>query len=467
MLKLQRIYASESGPWDQTTGSKQMTFNISLNGVADFSRSYVLLRTTLAMGAHPTNPCVRMPSFGYVNTGSNPALPVAYSAASMIRDVRLDTSKQGTLEAIAFNNYRVGALRPYNVSVAQNRTRNVFGEGWSPLIAADGFNSYCNDGNYDSAWLLAERTGTSTSQLVPSLGMVVPLSDLLSLGAATEVDLSALGDVSITCQIDEQATLANVFARQAGLGYNSYNYTYVDATHITVDASARNADGECPFWVGMGITKQVGPVQANVTGIAIDANTGVITLTINADFTANGTIFERTINAAETVTWSVTQASLVLATLPASKTKATSQVYPTWVDIPYNPNTSTLVSNSFSLPVGTVAAFWVNSIPPLVTSSMNAIVRARFALNNVDLTNRPMQTYPASALYHDQLALALKRCGIKLASLDQDEFTVLPACMLPEPSKQGDQLLLSIDLTANQPAGRCHLFCLVERVAML
>lgn len=75
-----------------------------------------------------------------------------------------------------------------------------------------------------------------------------------------------------------------------------------------------------------------------------------------------------------------------------------------------------------------------------------------------------MQTYPASALYHDQIAQFLVNFSA-VRSLDEDLYTVLPACTFPE-SAPNDQLLLTMDLTADHPGGRCHLFCLVNRVVM-
>lgn len=483
MLKLQRIYASEAAPWNQTTGSRQMTFDIDSQDVADLSKSYIVLRTSLDVGTNPVKDCIRLPSFGYVNDVNAPALPVAYSASSMLRDVRLDTEKQGTLEAISFNNYRIGGMRPFTVSVAANRTRSIFGEGWSPLFADNGADpaggeSYYgehNSGNYWSAWTNTQRTGAVASTYTPYVDMCVPLSEYLGLGKMEAIDMSQLGRTSLSCNIEEQATLTTIFARSAATGYEAYDYVYVDGTHITVETSARNAENECPFWVGMGLAcTQAGVTVATlVEGIAI-ANTGVVTLTIDADAVADGTLLELDVDAAETVTWSITRASLILAT-HAKMTlkrpmKPQTYYFKTWVDIPYNPNTTTLLSNSFSLPPGTIAAFFVigadNAGNALVTSWMGSLARARFALNNKDITNRSMQTLPASALYHDQLAQALVKCDTPISSLDEDMYTVLPACSMA-PTNPGDQLLLTLDFTNAFPGGRCHLFCLVERAIVM
>ena len=476
MLKLQRIYAGESGPWNQTNGARQMTIIIATQDDADLSRSYLVLQTELAVAAHPTDPCIRQPSFGYVNAANAQALPVAYSANSMLRDVRLDTERQGVLEATAFNNFKAGALRPYTVSVSENRVRNCFGEGWSPLMADTGnFGSAYNNGNYQSAWVLPVREGANNSAYTPFVNMCVPLNELLGLGKLSRVPMSALGQTALSCTIEEQALLTAIFARSAGQGYVAYNYTRLGDYQVSVDASVRNADGECPFWTGMGLTTTpaIGVAQQmNVTDITINANTGLVTLDlVNASGPAtplpagNGSLLERTVDPAEIVTWDITQASLVLATMPAMPHKPIQALYTSWVTLPFNPNATTLISNSFSLPPGTVAAFWVNAINGLVTSSMGTMVRARFALNNKDLTNRSMQTFPASAVYHDTLASALAVCDAPLRSLDTDIYTVLPACTFPA-SAPSDQLQLTVDLTGNHPGGRCMLICLVERIAI-
>lgn len=482
MLKLQKIYASESGPWNQTTGSKNISFDINSQDVADLTKSYVILRTSLAVAARPTNTCVRLPSFGYLNTQSAQTLPVAYSASCMLRDVRVDTEKQGTLEATSFVNYKAGALRPYTVSQAANRVRACFGEGWSPLIADDGtvptvsqgYQGQYNNGNYSSAWTYTRRSGAVPSTYSNYVDMCVPLSEVMGLGKLDAVTMGSLGHTLISFSIEEQATLATVYARSNTTGYVSYPYTIGGAADtIVVDLSARNATGECPFWIGMGLTCTAtvsGNVfECNVVEINI-ANSGIATIEVTNIPDGAGTLYERVVDPnTEGVTWEISRAALVLATkktkIPRNM-KLEPYAFKTWIDIPYNPNTTNLVSNSFTLPAGTIAAFFVNSTDGVVTSLMGSTVRARFALNNKDLTNRSMQTYPASALYHDQLAQALMVSDFPIKSLDTDIYTVLPACTM-SPTAPNDQLLLTMDLSANHPGGRCHLLCLVERPILM
>lgn len=485
MAQLQRIIANESGPWTATTGSKQMSFTIDIpsSTIADLDRSFIILRTTLTKTARAANDCVRQISLGYQQPGAQ-RYPMGYNGSCMLRDVQLHSETMGTLVATQYQNVAGGAVRVFGTGDSELRTRAAAGEGWQDMTCYFGNAGVSNggrygNGNYTSAWLSTVRSGNVPSAVRPYVDLVVPLSDVLGGFGKLRVPLSKLGRTTMTFSVEQSVPIASAYARDDQSLWPAIAYTYTDATHIIIDELPRNLDGDCPFFVGMGLTttETNAPntvANPNVAGIALNG-TGQIVLTLSAgqDPHGDGNLFERRL-VAEPVAWSVSEASLVLATFqPQQKIPAhMSMPYMTLVDIPWGPSATQDCSNTFTLPQGTVGCFLVNprdttGAQDTLAPCMNPMRFARFALDGVDLTNRSLDfEWPPSALYMDRInaALALYRQGDGLTSLQENIFCALPSAAWGTPTATpNSQLQVSITNAGAWNASIVHLFCIVMR----
>jgi len=473
MSQLQRIYANESGPWNATTGTKNMSWTIDSQAAANLARSFIILRTTLDVGANPTKACVRQISVGYQQM-LDVRYPVGIPSNSFLRDVQLTSEKQGSLVAAQYNNVLQAGLRPFTVSEAEQRVRASAGEGWQDMGVYAGNAGVSGTGNYQSAWTNTVRDGAvaPATPYVPYIDMIVPVSELLGgIGRVRNLPLASLGRCTLSCAVEQGQVLATAYARDAASAWPAFTYTYTDATHIVVDVLPRDLDGDCPFYIGQGFRTSTA-VDLNITEIAINGG-GQISLTVDADATGNGTMRERTLDAAETCTWSISEASLILATSPAPKlTKSFSVPYLTFVDIPWGPPAAAQIANTFTLPAGCVAVFFIAPLlaggGSVFTSSIGNMTRARFSLDGVDLTNRDlMLAAPSSALYKDRLIAALNASQMSIGSFVDDTFCAIPAASWQQPTGAASQLQLSISNSAAFPAGVTHLFCAVIRTMNL
>lgn len=487
MAQLQRILANESGPWTATTGSKQMSFTVDLpSTVADLDRSFIILRTTLTKEARGANNCVRQISLGYQQqqAGGGLRFPMGYNASCMLRDVQLQSETMGTLVATQYQNVAGGAIRSFGVGDSELRTRASAGEGWQDMTCYFGNAGVSNggrygNGNYTSAWVSTVRDGNVPSAVRPYLDLVVPLSDVLGTFGNKRVPLSKLGRTTLTFSVEQSVPIASAYARDAASNWPAIAYTYTDATHIVIDELPRNLDGDCPFFVGMGLTttQTAAPntvANPNVAGIALNGGGQIeLTLSAAADPVGDGTLVERVI-AGEAVSWSVSEASLILATFqPKQKLPANMAIsYMTLVDIPWGPSATATCSNTFNLPQGTVGCFLVNprdtaGAQDTLAPCMNPMRYARFALDGVDLTNRSLDfEWPPSGLYMDRLnaALALYRDGNGLTSLQENIFCALPAAAWGTPTATSNsQLQVTLTNAAAWNASIVHLFCIVMR----
>lgn len=475
MAQLQRVLANESGPWTATTGSRAMSFTIDTPAAVDLSRSFMILRTSIAIGAYPAaapNNCIRQIGLGF----QNGPFPRAYSGNCFLRDVQVTSETKGTLVGTQYNNVLQGALRPFAVSEGEQRTRQSAGEGWQDMACYFGNNGVSNGGvygtgNYQSAFVNTLRSGNVKSTYAPYVDLIVPAADVLGSLGRSILPMGKLGRTTITFATEQNVNLASAYVRSAATGWNPIAFTRTAANTVTIDDElVRNLDGDCPFYVGQLLRSDAG-VQTMVTAIEITAPGGLIQLTLSAD-AATGTFTEQPLDATETVTWSISEASLILATLPApSLKKPVPATYMTYVDIPWGPSATGTISNMFSLPPGTIAAFLVNpsvvagAIIPVLESVQAPMLRARFALDGVDLTNRDMSMQqPANSLYWDRLMAALESTTMnRLANVQDQVFSALPAAAWTVPTGNNSQLQVTVTNAVAWNAGVTHLFCVVLR----
>lgn len=472
--QIQRILSNESGAWASDQGSsKAMSFTINIPAAVDFDRSYVVLRTTLAVGANPTVAgCIRQIGLGYQQqVGGGFQYPIAYKACSFLRDTQFTSETRGTLMATQYNNIAQNSLNQFTTSDGEARTKNAFGEGWQDMLSFFGNNGVSNNGqyglgNYQSSFVRTLRYGAVTSSYMPYVDLVVPCSDLMGSLGTQVLPMDRLGRCQLTLATEAVVPLVSVYARTAASNWPAYAYTRDDANTITVAKDVRDLSSDCPFYVGQCMTTN-GGVNFRITSIT---DAGAIQLGTSADTVGDGTIVELAIDAAETVSWSISEASLVMTTVATAKIPRSLQLdYVSLVDVPWGPSATQSLANMFSLPVGTIAVFLANpydvaAAAQRLVSVTDPLTRCRFALDNVDLTNRDLiLPYPPNSVYMDRLSAMLQANTGRLKNLLNYEYTSIASAAWSGVATTASQLQLTAQCSRVYDGSVMHLFCIVVR----
>lgn len=488
MSQVQRILANESGPWSSTQGSsKAMSFTINVPAAVDFDRSYLVLRTTIAIGAHPAKADTRRQiGLGFMQQAAGGGLmfPIPYKTSSFLRDVNFTTETKGSLMATQYANIASNSLNLFTASEGDLRTKAAYGEGWSELEAYFGTNGVSNAGVYGtgfyaSPFLTAVRDGATIaniSQYEQYLDLIVPCSDVMGSLGKQVLPMDRLGRSQLTFATESNVQLVSAYIRSAASNWPAIAYVRVNAGSIRVtNVRVRDLQTDCPFYIGQSFTTD-GAVDFTITSITISGAgvVGAIQLGTDVDTTADGTMTELAQDADEVVTWSISQASLVMLTVPSVKIPRQMMMeYVSLVDVPWGPSATQLIGQMISLPVGTVACFLANpydvpSTTNLLVSITDPFTHVRFSLDNVDLTNRDLvPVYPPNSVYMDRLAAMLNANTDRLKSLLYSNFSSLPSAAWSGPANTTSQMQITIQCSRAYDSSVLHLFCVVVRSLMM
>ena len=467
MLTLKKISADESLDFDGSTLRSIAHFPIEADGIYDLNSSCLILPTKInttetagADGVH--NSCLR------------------YRAQVLVKNCRFSTTRAGILSEMTHNNFRNVNLEKFTRSTSQNQSEALF----------DGVNFEDEFSNNYSCFRDLHRVGeTASVENRPELR--VPLRELFpGIGSMPQYPSFKLGKATLKVEfqsgdgmLEEKRRYTDHEDADKSLACDDVPATGGAAAAVTtlVLFPEYQSDKEIPLWVSqkLNVDYTIDAEDRNqdvlITGIARDATTNKVTLTVTAvdntdKLVENITIIEV---AAASQAYIIEQPKLLLYQVkptPSQMESARKKLsnasipYRTWTLEQDNLQETVEFNRQYYLePNCSNAVMFFQPGTDDMDSVSDNLGSFRCALNQIDITNTDVDCNPSSPLYLDRALWTITNCGLPMRRLKNP-----PKCVLnPVPRvEQSQQYSVQLKKSADGNIADCniHLYKQLNRV---